>query len=215
MRNPFKHSPSSLQPGHSQEQVDAAYTTNGWGAKVEREVPRASGPPVLFRFRMPNDIRLVELGQLVAAARDAPAWIASQTETLEQAAARAGSVLVGAIVSEDKPTDVLATLTVVFSEQVRDPAIEIREPGPDEKVKQTVKKINDRCTMVNRLSAVQLAPGEELTGLLVQEYMWRTEWGGLVMAFSTTHDGMFGDTGTNFFVECAKNAQLVEPGTVG
>ena len=199
MRNPFKH----------HEQDAQAIIKPGWTTEIVRDVP-ASGGPLRFEARLPDDIRLVGLDDLAAAARDAPTWLVDQTEAFHDVAAAAGTVLVGAIVAQDKPNDVLATMTVVYSETLQGGPFDIKQPAAGEKVKQRVVKISDSVTMVERISAIQLSPGAELSGLIVEEYLVRYARGGIAAAFSTTHDGMGGEQGHDFFVDVLASIQLTE-----
>jgi len=201
MRNPFKHH-------YTQEQVDEAAEELGWGTKIQRRVPRSGGEPLHFQIRLPNDARCIEVSDLAAAAQNAPAWLEGRSEALRDVGRQAGAVLVGAVCDQSDPTDVLLTITVVFSEQVDGPAMQVSEPAPGEKVIQRVERISDTETRVKRTSAVTLEPGADPIGLLVDEYLIQTGFGGLAIAFSTTHNGMLGGRGQGFFRAILKTLWL-------
>jgi hypothetical protein len=210
MRNPFKHQE------HTPEQVDAAWAERGWGTKVERAVPRSTGSPLRFVVRMPSESRCIEVSDLAAAAQDAPAWLDGRSEALREFGRQAGAVLIGAVCDQGELTDVLFTITVAFSEQVEGPVMQIEPPDPATKVVQHVTQLDDATTRVERISALTL-PSGETTGLVVDQYLMRTGFGGLAVAFSTSHSGMGGGRGAQLFQGILKTVELTEaePGTPG
>lgn len=189
MRNPFA-------AHHTREQVDGAFVQVGWGTKLARRVPRESGDPLYFQLRLPNEITLLQVGELVSSARELPTWLDDQIVALEQVQDFGGLVVVGGIAELHKPEDVLATATVVYSEHVKDPGHELKEgttrvDRPGEKAIVHVNHLkHGYATLVQRTSMLD-APkeGEEGIPLITTTFLKKTKFGGLAVSFSSTHAG--------------------------
>jgi hypothetical protein len=196
MRNPFHR-----QQEFTQEQREQAYAELGWGTRVERRVRRGSSEPLYFVFHLPNDARCIDVADLAAAAQGAPAWLDGAEGALRDVARESGAFLMGAICDQGDPTDVLFTITGLFSELPDAPALAVPDPpAPGEKATQEVEEISPSITRVERMTAITPPGAETPTGaVLLELYLIQTDFGGLALAFSTSHNGMFGPTGTKFF----------------
>jgi hypothetical protein len=189
MRNPFTSH-------HSRQQVDGAFQQLGWGAKVECRVPREGGDQLYFQLRLPNDVVLVEVGNLVASARELPTWLEDRVVALDQVRTTGGTVLVGGLCDEHAPDDVLAAMTVVYSQYVDDPGHELKEgttrvDRPGEKAIVHVSHLkHGYATLVQRTSMLAAASeGEEGIPMVTTTFLKKTKFGGLALSFSSTHAG--------------------------
>jgi hypothetical protein len=188
MRNPFR-------PEHTREQVDGAFDQLGWGTKVERRVPRDGGEPLYFQIRLPNDLELVDIGDLVPTARELPTVFEDRVVALEQVQASAGVVVVGAMRDRSTPDDVFATTTVVYSEHVKDPGHELEEgkftvERPGEKSIVRVKHLkHGHVTHVQRTTGLTVKEGAEPVPVVTTTFLVPTKFGGLALSFSSSHAG--------------------------
>jgi hypothetical protein len=189
MRNPFA-------PHHTREQVDSAFQQVGWGNKIERRVTRAAGEPLYFQLRLPDDIALIPVQELVPAVRETPTWLQDQIVVLDQVQTFQGLILVGGIADHNTPEDVISTASVVYSEHVKDPGKELQEgttrvdrPGEKAIVHVTHLK-HGYATLVQRTSMLGTPKeGEEGIPMISTTFLRKTKFGGLAVSFSSTHAG--------------------------
>jgi hypothetical protein len=168
--------------------------SDGWGAPLRFAVERPGQPPLSFRFRLPEGVRLIDVRRLAAAA-GAPGTVARAAKGLERGAQAAGVIVIGAISpppAPDGPVEVLATVTVALSDVPGPPRVEDYLLPQSERADQEVTRLSDRVARIRRLSVESLSAGHEPVPILTIQYLVQTEYGAMSMTFSTTHHEMFG-----------------------
>jgi hypothetical protein len=193
-----------------------------WSPPRSWSVPRAEGEPLVFQLRLPANVELVGVPGLSEAGppavavvgRDSPeeGQVAGATALtvvtraaaeLGQSAGPAGLVLLGALRPSDGPEaerQILATLTVVFAEQIKGPPSEgnFRIPGSQQAIKSshTALKVSDQAMLI--AGANMESPGEGTDPILMmfEQYLFETRYGALMMTFCTANEqGMPGKAG--------------------
>jgi len=169
---------------------------DGWGAPLRFTVQRPARPPLLFRFQLPEGVRLIDIRRLATAAgAGAPSSVGRAAKGLSRAAEAGGVIVIGAICTPpapDGPVEVLATVTVALSDLPEPPRIEDHLLPESERADQEVTHLSERVTRIRRLSVESLSPADEPVPMLVIQYLVHSEYGEMSMAFSTTHHEMFG-----------------------
>jgi hypothetical protein len=204
MRNPFHR--------HVGEAVETDLDLTGWSTKIQRRVPRDGHAPLYFQFRVPDGTSCIEVADLVAAARDAPSYIAGQAEKLSQAADRGGAVLIAALTPTPHPEDILATITVVFSpHRVTGPVPQSPEVPGTTVIEHTMTRLTERITLENYLYVIPSDVPDGARPVRLNQYFVDSHYGALVIAFMTAHeDSMLGDYGHGFFREVMKSVWIGE-----
>jgi hypothetical protein len=208
MRSPFHRH-------YTQEQIDAAYATDGWGTKVQRRVPRpAGGEPLYFQFRLPNDVRCIEVAELVAAARDtAPAMLQGQAATLAQAADAAGMFVVAAITPENDPSDILMTIAGALASLDGDPPLErLDEPAGWDVIHHEFERVSKEMTCDDMLVATKTwGPNHDTEfAMQVEQYLVSSQYGAVALTFTSSHAGMMSGDGWKFCRNVMKSVWLGE-----
>lgn len=194
------------QAGAEQKFIDA-----GWGRPLTFEVERTLGRPLVLQFRLPVGVALLDLKRLSGTATGAPASVGRASDALARARSSAGVIVLGAMCPAPKPDtelELLATLTVAFSEVAGPPVIEDQVPPG---VKQQVERISDKVTRIQRLSAEALEPEQEPVLMLVVQYLLQTQFGALGFNFSTSNPEMFGQWARQMYRELVKTCWIGEP----
>ena len=196
--------------------TELPFRASGWGPPRSWPVPRADGEPLVFMLRLPDEIELVDVPSLAESARGAPPIVAQGAAALERAAGPAGVVVIGALRPSDVPAaerEILATLTVAFSEKVRGPlsAEDFRVPDSERTTKshEEVVKVSDKATLIIRVSTESLGEGMDPVLMLLWQYLIETSYGALVMAFSTANQQMMGPASRKLY------DSIVETGFIG
>jgi hypothetical protein len=183
--------------------VDHIHADGGWGRLQTWPVPREGKDPLVFQMRLPLDMELIDIGTLAANSPGAPESVEQGALEIAQVASVAGLILTGAL-RQSKPDaepEILASMTVAFSEIAGPPDIDTHLAGADEDVRPPeVEKLSDRATRISRLQRV-LPPGdEELSPLLTVQYLIQSRYGAVAYAYATTRPGMiFGGGGRGLF----------------
>ena len=125
-------------------------------------------------------------------------------------------MVIGALRPSDLPAaerEILATLTVAFSEKVKGPlsAEDFRIPDSEQTTKshEEVVKVSDKATLIIRVSTESLGEGTDPVLMLLWQYLIETSYGALVMAFSTTNQQMMGPASRKLY------DSIVETGFIG
>ena len=211
------------------------FDASGWSPPRSWSVPRADGEPLVFQFRLPSDVELVHLPSVAEAGpavvavvgRNSPEerQVAGETALtvigraaaeLGQLAGPAGLVLLGALRPSDGPEaerQILATLTVVFAEQIKGPPSEedFRVPGSEQTIKSshTALKVSDQATLITGANMESPGEGTDPVLMMFEQYLLETRYGALMMAFCTANEqGMPGQAGRLYM-------HIVETGFLG
>lgn len=179
------------------KKTELPFRASGWGPPRSWPVPRADGEPLVFQISLPDEIELVDVPSLARRASGAPAIVAQGAAELEQVAGPAGLVVVGALRPSDVPEaerEILATLTVAFSDGVKGPlsAEDFQVPDSERTTRshQEVLELSDKATLITRVSMESPGEGMDPVLMLLLQYLLQTRFGALVMAFSTAHQEM-------------------------
>lgn len=187
-----------------------------WAAHYGFHVQRASGPPLVFEIRMPDGLEMVDAVALAQAARGAPAWVGDALNGLQQAVDVPGVVLIGALRGTSTPEaqrDVVATLTVTFVEPEGAFDIEALLPGDTPatiKSQQDCHQLSDHMWRIHRISGESQGEGKEPLPVLLIEYVWKTTYGVVTMAFATTRIDMMGEKASELFDQIRQSAYIGE-----
>ena len=65
----------SLQKRLAQRRAEKLYKEGGWGPQLTFPAERADGKPLVFQFRVPDGVELIEVQRLAGAAVDPPALV--------------------------------------------------------------------------------------------------------------------------------------------
>jgi hypothetical protein len=185
--------------------AEEMYRKAGWGPLRSWPVPQSDRDSLVFQVRLPVALELIEVGNLARQGPGAPAVVGAATTLLERAADAAGVVVVGALRPTTVPESerqVLATMTVAFSEITGPPALEDFLPADSEQKREEdaeVTKLSDKVTRIKRLSRESLGEGLEPVPVLLIQYLLETSYGALVVAFSTTDLEMMGEWGRKLY----------------
>lgn len=190
MRNPFTHH----HPEPTSEQVDQAYSTEGWGVRVERRIPRAPGEPLYFGLRLPNGTVCTDLDNLSAAAGDERAseeaaegqdLLAGQTRALGGLGEAPGVVLIGAVAQAEDPRDVLHTLSVLYTSLTSLPkTFALSEPAGWDIIRHEQTRVSKHVLRDLLVIARYPERGDGAQSLITQQYALASDLGSLVLTFT-------------------------------
>ncbi len=195
--------------------AERIYREGGWGPLLSFPVVRPDASKLVFQVRMPLGIELVDLAQIAAEAPGAPPAVAQGTRALERVRSGGHVILIGAL-RPSQPEDrheVVATMTVAIAAVSRSALPKASEEHDAEgnlTASTEVVELSDDATLVKRVSRESLGEGTEPVPMLVMQYLVRTRYGVLAMAFSTTHEGMFGEGGRKLFLQITKTGFIGE-----
>lgn len=183
--------------------ADRVHKDGGWGPLQTWPVPREGKDPLVFQMRLPLTMELLDIGTLAANSPGAPESVEQGALEIAQVARVGGLILTGALreTKPDTPPEVLATMTVAFSDIAGPPDVDAHLADADGDVRPPeVEKLSDRATRISRLQSV-LPPGaEELSPLLTIQYLIQSRYGAVAYAYATTRPSMiFGDGGRGLF----------------
>jgi hypothetical protein len=183
--------------------ADRIHAEGGWGPLQTWPVARDGKDPLVFQMRLPLTMELVDIGTLAANAPGAPQSVEQGALEIAGVAPIGGIILTGALreTKPGAPPEVLATMTVAFSDIAGPPDIDAHlQPAADDVRPPEVEKLSDRATRISRLQRV-LPPGaEELWPLLTIQYLIQSRYGAVAYAYATTRPGMiFGGGGRGLF----------------
>ena len=196
--------------------ADTSWAEHHWAAHYGFPVQRASGRPLVFEIRMPDGLEMVDAVALAQAARAAPAWVGDALNGLQQAVELPGVVLIGALrgtSTADAQREVVATLTVTFVEPEGPFDIEALMPKDSPstiKSQQDYHQLSDHMWRIHRISGESQGEGEEPLPVLLIEYVWKTTYGVVTMAFATTRMDMMGDKPRELFDQIRQSAYIGE-----
>jgi hypothetical protein len=187
-----------------------------WAAHYGFQVQRAAGPPLVFEIRTPDGLEMVDAVALARAARGAPAWIGDALNGLQEAVELPGVVLIGALRGTSTPEaqrEVVATLTVTFVEP--DGPFDIEALMPKDapstiKSQQDCHQLSDHMWRIHRISGEAQGDGREPLPVLLIEYVWKTTYGVVTMAFATTRMDMMGEKASELFDQIRQSAYIGE-----
>jgi hypothetical protein len=205
-----------LQRRLLRRKTDKIFADNGWGPQLSWPVPRAEGKPLVFQMRLPAGMQLIDVAELANGAQGAPGSLARTTAALTTGAEAAGAIVVAAIcpvVEAGQTPDVVATVTVALSDLPDLPAPHegLTEDSDDSTRGRTeVEVLSDGVTRVERLSVESRGDGHDPVPMLVVQYLIKTRYGAISMAFTTTRDGMFSERGRWLFREVMKSGFIGE-----
>jgi hypothetical protein len=177
-------------------------TAAGWGAPLTFAVRRPGRPRLAFRFQLPDGVRLLDVRRIAAAAPAAPSAVARAAKGLTRAVEAGGVIVVGAICpppSLDGPLEVLATVTVALADVPGPPVLKDYLVPESERADQEITRLSEHVTRIRRLSVEALSPEQEPVPMLMIQYLVETRYGAISMAFSTTHDEMFGPSARTLY----------------
>ncbi len=226
--------PNPLHRSRHRE-TNLPFDASEWSPPRSWSVPRADGEPLVFQLRLPSDIELVDIPSLAEAGpavvavvgRDSPAegQVAGATAltVVGRAAAElgplagpAGLVLLGALRASNVPEaerQILATLTVVFAEQIKGPPSQkdFRVPGSEQTIKSSHQalKVSDQAMLITGANMESPGEGTDPVLMMFEQYLLETRYGALMMAFCTANEqGMPGQAGSLYL-------HIVETGFLG
>lgn len=212
MRNPFSAS-HHVDTDHMQAELRDAYSEQGWGTTVVRNVPQPVGDPFAFQFQLPDDERLLEMSELTDAvsagastdAESARAWVRDQGVSLTAAAKVPGVILVGALCRADL-SEVFATLTAFAGPHAGPLQLEKGSVTADGAKVATHGVWEDRSYgRIDDIVLVYPREGEEPAWMSIHHVVIQAVGGKLSLTFASTHDGMAGPTGLHYVQEIAKS----------
>jgi hypothetical protein len=217
MRNPFTHH----QPDYSPEQIDEAYTSKGWGVKVERRIPRAEGgEPLYFQLRLPNGTAWRDLAQLADAGHDeksseeaaeSQSLFAAQTDALRALGEAPGVVLVGAVVHGDQPTNVYHTLSVLYTPLTSLPKrFELSESDGWDIIGHDQARLSKHVLRDRLVIARYPERGDDAQVLGNQQYALATDLGSLVVTITGWGSGCASGKTFSYWDSIARTAYLGE-----
>jgi len=218
MRNPFAH---HHQPDYTPEQIDEAYTSQGWGVKVERRVPRpGGGEPLYFQLRLPNGTAFRDLAQLADAGSDERTTeeasegqdlLASQTEALSALGEAPGVVLVGAVVHGDEPAKVYHTLSVLYTSLTSLPKhFALAEPEGWDIIRHEQTRVSKHVLSDLLLIARYPERGDDAQTLTTQQHVLATDLGSLVVTINGWGSGSGNAKTFQYWDSIARTAYLGE-----
>jgi hypothetical protein len=182
--------------------ADDRRLASGWGAPLSFAVKRAGKASLRFQFQLPEGVRLFDVRRLAAAAAGAPSVVARSAKSLDRASAAGGVIVVGAICpppSPDGPLTVLATVTVALADVPGPPLLKDYLPPESARADQALTRLSERVTRIRRLSVEALSEDQEPVPMLMIQYLVKTRYGAMSMAFSTTHPEMFGPSARTLY----------------
>ncbi|HTU96033.1 MAG TPA: hypothetical protein VMF14_09360 [Solirubrobacteraceae bacterium] len=187
-----------------------------WAAHYGFGVPRDSGPPLVFEIRMPDGLEMVDAVALAQAARGAPAWVGNALTGLQQAVELPGVVVIGALRGTATPEaqrEVVATLTVTFVDT--DDPVDIEALMPKDSAstiqsQQDHHQLSDHMWRIHRISGESQGEGKDPLPVLLIEYVWKTTYGVVTMAFATTRVDMMGEKASELFDQIRQSAYIGE-----
>ncbi|MFZ1994714.1 MAG: hypothetical protein WAU75_11445 [Solirubrobacteraceae bacterium] len=193
--------------------ADRIYQEGGWGPLRSWPVAREGKDPLVFQMRLPLTIELLDIGTLASHSPGAPESVEQGALEIAHVAAVAGLILTGALRQSqpDTPPEILATMTVAFSDIAGPPGIDAHLAGADDDVRPPkVERLTDRATRISRLQHVLPPGGEEESPLLTIQYLIQSRYGAVAYAYATTRPPViFGGAGRELF------RKITETGYIG
>ncbi len=125
-------------------------------------------------------------------------------------------ILVGALsppAAEGGGREIFATLTVARADLAGPPRLEDHDETDAEGrllARTEVTQLSDQATRVKRLGVEPQGEGKEPLPVLMIQYLMQTRYGALAMAFSTTHEGMFGQRAQDLFLAITQTGYIGE-----
>lgn len=163
----------------------------GWGVLCEWPVHRRQGKQLVFSVRVPDGMRIVDIEKLVELAEGAPAWLRERASALQVQAPELTAICAGALIADDAPDKVVATMTAALAEAVTGPPdVDLEVPATGEELRRTVTRESDQLVLIDRLSAERPTPDADPIPVLLYQYLMESRYGALSVAFSTTNTAM-------------------------
>ena len=214
MRNPFAH--HATDAAHMQREIREAYAHDGWGTTVARNVPRSGDEPLVFQLQLPDDQRLVEMSELADGAQatgETPAWVGDWLLALTAAAHAPGVILVGAIVMAANPADVIASITVLASENVE--PLDLPKDSRTADGGEVVFHGTFTDKLYGHMDDIGLAyrhpDGSLLPPMILRHFVTEQAAGKVGVTFASSHDGIGGEQGRDYMRQIVKSVWYGPP----
>jgi hypothetical protein len=186
----------------------------GWGTQCQWRAPRTSGgAPLYFSVRVPNRFRLLDVAELAAQAGDRlPQGARGGAAALDQLVGEPGTICTSALIDDAYPENVLVVLTAGLAEGLsgRPDPDRLALSTPGEEVQRFVTELSEKAVLLDRVTMLQLKPGEEPVPFMLHQYLFETRYGALSMAFTTTQREMFSERGRQLMAGISQTGWLGE-----
>lgn len=194
------------------EATKKVWEEHHWGNQLTFPARGVDDQKLVFQLRLPDGMELIDVVKLAQAARGAPAYVGAAMTALEQAKQVPGVIVVGALRGDGVPEEqreVVAALTVTLTQL--DGPFELERFLPKDssstvKSEQDHAEISDNTTRVHRISGESQGEGKDPLPMLLIEYLWRSTYGLVTIAFSTSRIDMMTAQAAELFDQIRQTA---------
>ena len=195
---------------------DGLYAKHGWGPGRSWPVPRSAAPPLVFTVRLPVvAFQLLEVSgqeELSAICSPAPAEIVQGAADLDQAVGAAGIVVRGVMHGQREDVaggEFRVVLVVAFSEADGALTVEnLTRPQQRANSSTSAEKVSDRATLITHVTREPDDEHGQPVVTLMEQYLLQSQFGPLVMAFSTADQAMITPWGRKLYEQIVETSSI-------